>query len=138
MAADNLIRFSISIPEELLRELDERVTSGGYPSRSEFIRDLIREQMVEDAWESGESEVVGVLTLIYDHHRHELTQKMIDIQHDHLIHVLCTTHVHIDHHNCLETIIIRGRSEEINRITTLIGGLKGVKFSSLTRTSPIH
>jgi CopG family nickel-responsive transcriptional regulator len=130
---DKTIRFTVSLPEPLLKELDERVTSKGYASRSELVRDLIRDKLVEDAWQTGIEEVVGVLTIVYDHHQRELTQRLVEIQHNEYVHVMCTTHVHMDHHNCLETIIIRGRPREIEQITTHIGGLKGVKFARLTR-----
>ena len=133
-ASDDTIRFSVSLPAGLLEELDRRVTSRGYPSRSELVRDMIRERLVEDAWQAGE-EVAGVLSIIYDHHQRELAQKLIDIQHDGHVHVLCSTHVHLDHHNCLETIILEGHPPEIEHIAAEIGGLKGVKFAELTRTS---
>ncbi|WP_457626647.1 nickel-responsive transcriptional regulator NikR [Persephonella sp.] len=134
---EKLTRFSITIPEELLEYLDSKVVNKGYSSRSEFIRDMIREKIIEDKW-SGEEEVIGVLTVIYDHHHRELTQKMIDIQHSRYINVMCTTHIHLDHHNCLETIIIRGKPSEIENISIKISGLKGVKFAKLTKTSKVE
>jgi CopG family nickel-responsive transcriptional regulator len=132
--SDDTIRFSVSLPAGLLAELDRRVTSRGYPSRSELVRDMIRERLVEDAWQAGEA-VAGVLAIVYDHHQRELAQKLIDIQHNERVHVLCSTHVHLDHHNCLETIILDGHPPEIEHIAAEIGGLKGVKFAKLTRTS---
>ncbi len=133
-ASDDTIRFSVSLPAGLLDKLDRRVTSRGYASRSELVRDMIRERLVEDAWQAGE-EVAGVLAIVYDHHQRELAQKLIDIQHNEHVHVLCSTHVHLDHHNCLETIILQGHPPEIEHIAAEIGGLKGVKFAKLTRTS---
>jgi CopG family nickel-responsive transcriptional regulator len=133
-ASDDTIRFSVSLPAGLLDELDRRVTSRGYASRSELVRDMIRERLVEDAWQAGE-EVAGVLAIVYDHHQRELAQKLIDIQHNEHVHVLCSTHVHLDHRNCLETIILQGHPPEIEHIAAEIGGLKGVKFAKLTRTS---
>jgi CopG family nickel-responsive transcriptional regulator len=128
------IRFSVSLPANLLEELDRRVTNRGYASRSELVRDMIRERLVEDAWQGGD-EVAGVLVITFDHHQRELAQKLIDIQHNQDVHVLCSTHVHLDHHNCLEAIILKGRPAEIEHIAAEIGGLKGVKFAKLTRTS---
>lgn len=128
------IRFSVSLPGHLLEELDRRVTSRGYASRSELVRDMIRERLVEDAWQAGD-EVAGVLVITFDHHQRELAQRLIDIQHHQDVHVLCSTHVHLDHHNCLEAIILKGRPPEIEQIAVEIGGLKGVKFAKLTRTS---
>ena len=135
---EEIIRFSVSLPKGLLDELDRRVIGRGYASRSEFVRDFIRERLVEDAWIQGAEQVVGVLTIIYDHHQRELTQKMLDIQHSDYVHVLCTTHVHLDHHNCLETIIIQGQPPEIEKIGIEIAGLKGVRFAKLTRTSKVE
>ena len=107
----------------------------GYASRSELIRDLIRERLVEDTWAQDTEEVYGVLTISYDHHQRELTERLVEIQHSRYANVLCSTHVHMDHHNCLETIVIKGRPSEIERISLRIAGLKGVKFSRLTRAS---
>ncbi|WP_293444393.1 nickel-responsive transcriptional regulator NikR [Persephonella sp.] len=135
---DKLVRFSITIPKELLEYIDKNLINKGYSSRSEFIRDLVRETIVNDRWSEGKDEVVGVLTVIYDHHQRELTQKMIDLQHSKYINIICTTHVHLDHHNCLETIIISGKPSEIESISVKISGLKGVKFAKLTKTSKLE
>ncbi|MFW5990066.1 MAG: nickel-responsive transcriptional regulator NikR [Campylobacterales bacterium] len=132
---DKTIRFCVSLQETLLEELDTKVTNRGYSSRSELVRDLIREKLVDDSWSGGKEEVVGVLTLIYDHHQRELSQKMIELQHQKYLDILCNTHMHIDHHNCLETIIIKGDAQTIENLSIQIGGLKGVKFSKLTRAS---
>lgn len=135
---DVTIRFSVSLPKPLLDELDDRVVNKGYASRSELVRDLIRERIVVETWERGDSEVAGVLTIVYDHHQRDLTQHILDIQHRQYVHVVATTHVHMDHHNCLETIIIRGKPSEIERLSLEIGGLRGVRFSALTRASKIE
>ncbi len=137
MNQDNTIRFSVSLPQELLEEMDRKIDANHYVSRSEYVRDMIREKLVEEKW-AGREEVVGVLTIIYDHHQHELAQKMIDIQHTYLINVLCSTHIHLDHHNCLETIVIKGEGIRIEEISNDIAGLKGVKFSRLTRTAVLN
>jgi len=94
---------------------------------------MIREQMVSESWDDDKEEVVGVLTLVYDHHQRELAQKMIDLQHRQYVNVLCNTHVHIDHHNCLETIMIKGSPSVIEDLALEIGGLRGIKFSKLTK-----
>lgn len=132
---DKIIRFCVSIPENMLDELDNKIIKNGYASRSEFVRDLIREKMVEDKWHDENSEVSGVLTLIYDHHQRDLAQKLIDVQHDRFANVLCTNHVHLDEHNCLETIIVKGKPDEIDQMVLEISGLKGVKYSKLTKTA---
>ena len=93
---------------------------------------------MEQTWEDPAAEVAGVLTIVYDHHQRDLTQHMLDIQHDEFVHVVATTHVHLDHHNCLETIIIRGLPADIERMRLMIGGLRGVRFSALTRASRLE
>ncbi len=135
---DKLVRFSITIPEELLDYIDKNLIKRGYSSRSEFVRDLVREMIVSDRWSDDQNEVVGVLTVIYDHHQRELTQKMINLQHSKYINIMCTTHVHLDHNNCLETIIIKGKPSDIESISVKIAGLKGVKFAKLTKTSKLE
>ncbi len=134
----HLSRFSVSLPDSLLAEMDRRVIRRGYASRSEFIRDLIRERMVEDKWEAGRQGVVGVLTISYDHRQRDLTQKIVDLQHSQYINILCSTHVHLDRDICLEIIIIKGRPQEIERIAIKSGGLRGVRFAKLTRASSVE
>jgi CopG family nickel-responsive transcriptional regulator len=134
---ENVTRFSVSLPDSLLNELDHRVIRRGYASRSEFVRDLIRERMVEDKWMKDTEKVVGVLTISYDHHQRGLIQKIVDLHHSQYINILCTTHVHLDRDNCLETIIIKGRPREIERIAVKSGGLRGVRFAKLTRASSV-
>jgi CopG family nickel-responsive transcriptional regulator len=132
---EETIRFSVSLPRPLLEEIDQRVVGKGYASRSELVRDLIRERLVADAWACGTEEVAGVLTIVYDHHQRDLTQQIVDVQHRDFVHVIATTHVHVDHHNCLEVIILRGRPAEIERLSLEIGGLRGVRFAKLTQTA---
>ncbi len=134
---DDTIRFSVSLPAGLLKELDKRVGAKGHASRSELVRDLIREQIVETKWADSTKEVVGVLTISYDHHQRELTRKILDVQHGTFANILCTTHVHLDHHNCLEVIIIKGKPPGIERIRGQIGGIRGVRFAKLSRASTV-
>lgn len=135
---ERVTRFSVSLPDSLLAELDRRVIRRGYASRSELVRDLIRERMVEDKWKSEAEKVVGVLTIGYDHHQRGLLQKIVDLHHTQYVNILCTTHVHLDRHNCLETVIIKGRPQEIERIAGRSAGLKGVRFSKLTKASIVE
>jgi len=132
---EELTRFSVSLPARLLRELDRRFTDRGYASRSELVRDMIREKMVEERWSGNAGDVVGVLTISYDHHQRGLTDRVTDLQHNAFLNVLCSTHVHLDHDHCLETIIVRGRPADIEQIARDIGGLRGVRFARLTRAS---
>lgn len=131
----DMVRFTVSLPEALLGELDRRVITRGYQNRSEYVRDLIREQLLEDHWRSGRKEMVGVLTITYDHHQRHLTERLMDLQHNRFVNVLCTTHVHLDHDTCLEAIILKGRPTEIERLSKEIGGLKGVRLAKLTRAT---
>lgn len=134
---EGVIRFSISLEPDLLQNLDERIIAQGYSSRSELVRDMIREKIVQEEWQDETNINTAVLVMIYNHHQRDLNQRIIDIQHCAKIEILCSTHVHIDAHNCLETIILRGKGGEIKNFAYEIGGLKGVKFSKLTRTSSL-
>jgi CopG family nickel-responsive transcriptional regulator len=94
--------------------------------------------MVEEKWKANTEQVVGVLTICYDHDQRGLLQKIVDLHHSQYINILCTTHVHLDRHNCLETVIIKGRPQEIERIAVKSAGLRGVRFAKLTRTSTLE
>jgi CopG family nickel-responsive transcriptional regulator len=130
----NTIRFSVSIEEELIAAFDELCRRRGWTNRSEAIRDAIRRQLVEQEWVAGE-EVVGVITLLYDHHKPGLARRLTEIQHHALDAVISTTHVHVDGENCLEFLAVRGEAREIERLAHRLIGLKGVKHGELTGTS---
>ena len=132
---NNVIRFSVSLPEKLLVELDKKVNEQGYASRSEYTRDLIRERIVKDSWKEDDTEVIGVLTMIYAHRQNDLVDRILTIQHEAKIKIMCNTHVHVDKDNCLETIMIEGSVTEIKDFAQKIGGLKGVKFSKLVEAA---
>lgn len=132
---ENIIRFSVSLPENLLNELDKKVENKSYASRSEFIRDLIREQIIKDEWQEASGELIAVLTMIYNHHQNDVLSKMMQIEHDAKVDITCTTHIHINHDNCLETICLKGEAKDIEKFSNDIAGLKGVKFTKLTKTS---
>jgi CopG family nickel-responsive transcriptional regulator len=134
---ESTVRFTVSLPRALLKELDRRMTARGYASRSELVRDLIREQLVAEKWAAGDTEVVGVLTIAYDHHQRELLDRMVELQHRHRVNILCNTHIHMGHHECLEAVFMRGRPGEIEKLSLEIGGLRGVRFAKLTRASQI-
>ncbi|QFU22246.1 nickel-responsive transcriptional regulator NikR [Shewanella eurypsychrophilus] len=131
--SDETIRFTVSLPESLFKEIELDQKDRGYQSRSEYIRDLFRDRIVDKQWNNSKDDVVGVLTLVFDHHQKGLAEKLIEIQHNDFIHVLCSTHVHVDHHNCLETIIIKGQASAVNEIANKISSLKGVKVARLSR-----
>lgn len=129
------IRFGISIDDGLLERFDRLVTEKGFINRSEAIRDLIRDALVEQTWEAGNEETVGTVTLVYDHHVHDLADRLTDIQHDHHDRIISTLHVHLDHHNCLEVLIVRGKSSQIKSIADSLIGVKGVKHGKLVMTT---
>jgi len=131
--ADELTRFSVSMPQSLLVRLDEEMVEGGYESRSEFVRDLVRDRLAEKTWEEGAEEVFGVLTILYDHHQRGLAERVMEAQHSHLVNVLCTTHVHVTHDDCLEAIVLRGNPGEVEKMALRIGGMKGVRSARLSR-----
>jgi CopG family nickel-responsive transcriptional regulator len=129
-----VVRFSVSIEDRLIRDFDELCRERGWSNRSEAIRDAIRRRLVEREWETGD-EVAGVITLLYDHHRPGLAERLTEIQHHALDAVVSTTHVHVDARNCLEVVIVKGEARAIERLAHRMIGLKGVKHGELTGTS---
>ncbi len=120
--------------EELLARFDGLIRALGYANRSEALRDLVRERLVRHEWEEGE-EVVGVIVLLYEHHKRELSDELIDLQHHHHDLVIATMHVHLDADNCLEILAVRGPGPEVQRLAELLRSLKGVKHGQLAATS---
>ncbi len=135
--AEETVRFTVSLPRALLADLDRRMIARGYASRSELVRDLVRERLVEEKWEDEGSDVVGVLTISYDHHQRNLPDRIMHLQHRAFVHILCTTHIHLDHEHCLEAIFIRGRPAQVEKLSLAISGLRGVKFARLTKASKV-
>lgn len=129
-----LKRFSISLEEELLASFDNYIDHRGYSNRSEAIRDLIRKTLVTEEWEK-DSEVVGVVTLVFNHHKSQLQEKITEIQHDYHHLITSTTHVHMDHHNCLEVTIVKGKASTVQELAAHLMALKGVKDGNLTMSS---
>ncbi|MBT9173853.1 MAG: putative nickel-responsive regulator [Syntrophomonadaceae bacterium] len=130
-----LVRFGISMDEQLLAMFDKQIVSQGYATRSEAVRDLIRNRLVEQEWEDEEQEVAGTITLIYDHHVRGLGSLLTELQHHSHDLILSATHVHLDHHNCLEVLIIKGQSGKVRQVADRLIGVKGVKHGKLTITS---
>ena len=129
-----LIRFGVSLPGDLIRSFDRLIRRKKYSNRSEAIRDLIRRELVEEEI-VNDAEIVGVLTLLYNHHQRELQDRLGRIQHDFHERILSTTHVHLDHHNCLEVIILKGRGTEAKAFADHLLSLKGVKHGRLVLTN---
>ena len=130
-----LTRIGVAIDADLLEKFDELIELRGYPNRSEAFRDLIRNELVEESWKSPESEVVGSVTLVYNHHVRQLNDKLLDLQHDHHDSILSTLHVHLDHENCLEVLLIKGKAAAVNQIANALISTKGVKHGRLTLSS---
>ena len=133
-----LARFGISIPQPLLESFDRLIAGTGYANRSEAIRDLIRNRLVEAEWEAGAGEMIGTLTLVYDHHVHELGDALTGIQHRHHGAILSTLHIHLDAHLCLEVLVLRGARGTIKAIADALVGMRGVQHGKLTVTSSGH
>ena len=129
-----LRRFSISLEEDLLEKFDQYIRQHGYNNRSEAVRDLIRKGLVQQEWAS-DSLVVGVVTLVYDHHRPQLQERVTELQHKFYHLITSTTHVHMDHHNCLEVTIAKGKASEVQELAQGLIALRGVKDGSLTMSS---
>ena len=125
-------RFGVSLAEELLREFDRLIGRKGYASRSEAIRDLIRDYLAEEAWKAGRGPAVGTVTLVYDHHVPDLQEKLTDVQHEHAGVVVSTLHVHLERHRCLEVLVVRGKANEIRARADRLIGARGVKHGKLT------
>jgi len=126
-------RFGVSLPDELLKRFDVNINKKGYANRSEALRDLIRESLLKEQIESDD-EIAGTLTLVYNHHTPDLSKKLDDIQHSHHGKVLSKLHIHLDHHNCLEVIVLKGKRSEIQKLADAMVALRGVNHGKLTFT----
>ncbi|ORJ60327.1 nickel-responsive transcriptional regulator NikR [Geothermobacter hydrogeniphilus] len=131
----DLTRFGISIDQDLLSRFDRMIGDKGYANRSEAIRDLIRAALVEQEWRQDDSETVGTVTLVYDHHTRDLADKLTDHQHSHHDAIVSALHVHLDAHHCLEVVVVRGASRKVKRLADELIGTKGVKHGKLTMTT---
>jgi CopG family transcriptional regulator, nickel-responsive regulator len=130
-----LVRFGISIDQDLLERFDKEIVSGGYTNRSEAIRDLIRNHLVESEWSGEDVEVAGTITLVYDHHVRGLSDLLLEVQHRYHNLVLSVMHVHLTHNNCLEVLVIKGPAGTAREVAGRLLGVKGVKHGKLTITS---
>ena len=131
-----LVRFSVAMPEELLMRFDALVGRRGVAkNRSEMVRDLVREALIEEEAALPGTEVMGTLTIVFDHHASDLQETLHSIQHANLGLIVSTTHVHLDERNCLEAIILRGETFEVHEVANRILGAKGVKNGGLVITT---
>jgi CopG family nickel-responsive transcriptional regulator len=133
-AGPGVARFSVSLDRGLQRSLDAMVRAKGYENRSQAIADMVRASLLEYGHREAKGEIAGTITLVYDHHRPHLQAALTDIQHDHHDVIVSTLHVHLDHHNCLEVLVVRGRADIIYRIADDLIATKGVKHGRLTIT----
>jgi CopG family nickel-responsive transcriptional regulator len=136
----DLVRFGVSLEEDLLKQFDRHIRSGKYTNRSEAIRDLIREALIKKEWLENR-EVTGAITLVYNHHTRELVNKVLDLQHDYHETILSTQHIHLDHDNCLEIIVTKGNAKVIEDLYGRLKSTKGIKhagFSMATMGSTLR
>ena len=129
------IRFGISINDRLLERFDRLIEEKGYVNRSEAIRDLIRNALVEEAWSKEDEEAVGTVSLVYDHHTRDLADKLTEHQHSHHKEIVSSLHVHLDAHHCLEVVVLKGKAKDIKRLAEELIGTKGVKHGKLMTTT---
>ena len=128
---DQTSRFGVSMDQALLDRFDKLIQSQGYASRSEAIRDLVREALVQHEWQADNVRTVGTVCLVYDHSASDLSQKLNRVQHDSPERVIASLHVHLDEHNCLEIVVLRGRPSQIKKLADQLKSLRGVKHAQL-------
>ena len=130
-----LTRFGVSLDEELLEPFDALCAVKGYSNRSEAIRDLIRKALVAEEWQQADGQGAGTLTLVYDHHKNDLARRLIQMQHDEHDIIIATLHVHLDHHNCLEVLILKGEAARVRALADKLISCKGVKHGTFSGTT---
>ena len=132
-----LKRFGVSLEEDLLDNFDKLIDGAGYANRSEAIRDLIRDALVQNEWKGEQDDKVtaGAVILVYDHHRRGLGEKITEAQHHHFAQIISTLHVHLDHDNCLEVVLLKGKAGEIRKIADTLISTKGVKHGRFVGTT---
>ena len=130
-----LTRFGVSLDEELLEPFDALCAVKGYSNRSEAIRDLIRKARVAEEWPQADGQGAGTLTLVYDHHKNDLARRLTQMQHDEHDIIIATLHVHLDHHNCLEVLILKGEAARVRALADKLISCKGVKHGTFSGTT---
>lgn len=131
--SDSLLkRFGISMEEGLLSKFDSLVKQRGYENRSEAVRDLVREALIQQTWEDGEQIIAGSILLFYDHHQRNLLEEMTSLQHSVHDVILATTHFHLTHDSCLELIVVKGKAKDIRELSNKLTSLKGVSYGNFT------
>jgi CopG family nickel-responsive transcriptional regulator len=130
-----LVRFGVSLDAALLGSFDDLCARRGYASRSEALRDMIRQELLKEHSRHDDHPATGVFSMVYDHHQPELSQQLTSRQHDAHSCIVATLHVHLDHNNCLEILVLRGMAGEISRLAERLRAVRGVKYGSFTFTS---
>ena len=130
-----IVRFSVSLEDDLLDKFDRFCTDEQFATRSEAVRQLIRDKLTERKWESGAREVVGTLTLVYDHHRPQLRDRLMDVQHQNTDLVVSAIHTHLNHDVCLEVVVLRGQASRLRSIASQLRGMKGIYKGELVVAS---
>lgn len=128
-------RLTVSLPQGLLEDLDEMARQKGYDNRSLLIADMVRDWLVEHRQQFDDREIAGTITLVYDHHKPHLQELLTEIQHEHHHRIISTLHVHLDHDNCLEVLVLRGKASAVKRMADQLIAAKGVKHGKLTITT---
>lgn len=132
-----VVRFGVSLEENLMEDLDKLVKTHKFPNRSQAIRHLIKNHTVDQTWKKNQV-VAGVITLVYDHHKRDLQKQSTTVQHDFHHLILCAQHVHLDHHNCMESIAVKGKANELIALSDKLKAIKGMKHGQLTMTTTGH
>ena len=128
-------RFSISMKSDLVDQLDEMTRTKGLSNRSHAVAQMVKDHLVDHYGQTGNHEIAGTITLVYDHHKRNIQSHLTEIQHDHQSLIISALHVHLDHHNCLEVLAVKGRASEIRKLADRITGAKGIKHGKLTVTT---
>ena len=127
-------RITISVEGPLLAQFENYIEAHGYPTRSEAMKGLMRQALVEQEWQKG-TDVAGAISLVYDHHKRGVMEKLTAVQHDFGGLIVCAQHVHLDHHNCMEVVVVRGTAKQIHKLLMQIKAIKGIKHSALMRAT---
>lgn len=135
MKTPSVTRFSISMAGDLVAQLDAMAAEKGYANRSQAVATMVRDHLVEHHGQAGHYEIAGTITLVYDHHKRNIQGLLTDIQHDHQNVIIATLHVHLDHHNCMEVMAVRGRADRVKQVADTLIAAKGVKHGKLTVTT---
>jgi CopG family nickel-responsive transcriptional regulator len=128
-------RFGVSIEESLLKKFDNFIETRQYKNRSEAIRDLIRGNFVNDSWENSNKTAAGAIIIVYDHHKRELLDSLVGIQHDHQNFIISSQHIHLDHHNCMEIIAVKGEMQKLFELEAILKATKGVKHTAFAKST---